>query len=292
MENFTRQVKTLFEQIYRCYLKRRPRYSRVDLVVGQFNTLTFTHAKKFPLLQLIKNRRITDLNTIEVIVKAGENPCINSVDLEWLFTDHCSKENTLYIIVTRGYVPEKIMCRLFDEFRTKLITAIMLGDSEMAQLTNWMMKNNAPACVMSLFMQVDAVTGMESEHVPLWWQFTKRDKMEFIAKILDYMGDLVKSQMRTLLKKLEFLIVYHEEIYCVLKVCKRIKISRKTFYNWCAGDPAFMKMVHTHTDPNRHENRSYLNSTVYKYGIIKKEKHEIDELWKDIDLEEITHETP
>lgn len=289
LNEFATQTKYLFQAIYSGYLKKRPICSKRDLVSGTFYSVAFKHAKQFPLLQLIKNRWIADdLHTINVRVKAGSDQYISDTDLDWLATDLSDEKDALYILATRGQISEDSIERLFNVFFKHQVLAIIIGDKDIARLWKWVMSGNIHACIVFLFMLTYRIVSYK-EQKTIWWSVIDEHKKDFIEKTLDRMGDFRGCQLRTIIKKLEFLIVYEEEMRNITKTCKRIGITRKTFYNWYMQDPAFRGVVGNHWDVGHHKNRSYQNSLWFQE---KQKERILKKILDEVNSEEITHESP
>jgi hypothetical protein len=68
------------------------------------------------------------------------------------------------------------------------------------------------------------------------------------AARLDKMAKLEGPQLRTLIKKLHFLISFEKSGGKISKACVAVRISRKTFYLWLENDPIFKKLFETKRD--------------------------------------------
>lgn len=68
--------------------------------------------------------------------------------------------------------------------------------------------------------------------------------MEATLQRLDGLSKLSAPQARTLIGKLLFLLTFEEEGMEITKTAKRLKIERKTVYNWMETDSVFQKLMH------------------------------------------------
>ena len=208
--------------------------------------MSFRRAGASPLVLLLKEQGIVEeLSSVEVLVKAGTDQRIDDTDLEFVIKSVQEEPDTLFVLVTAGEVPSDDYDRLFRVFTRHLVVILPLGEKELARLEKWIAKGNFNARLVYLVMLADRITS-EGEKIPQGSSYATRAKWQEEANRarLERMGKLEGPQLRTLVKKLSFLLSFEKAGSEVSEACRLAKISRKTFYLWCEKDPVFRKMLH------------------------------------------------
>jgi len=70
-----------------------------------------------------------------------------------------------------------------------------------------------------------------------------RLQQSFIEERIDKVGGISSNQIRTLIKKLSFIMSFVRTGGEIKKNCEYIGISRKTFYNWMNEDSVFCNII-------------------------------------------------
>lgn len=275
------ETRTLFRGIF----SKKPKSSVRKTVSAQFHSFKFNNVRKLPLIQLIYNRWISELDAIEVLIK-HEEMYVTKDDLAWLKLDLQGETNVLHIVITGGEVSEETTSELNQLFTSQNVLVVMIGDPDRSHLWTWLTNLNKVACIVFIFMLAFGVVNKPKDKYTLWSIINRKTK-ELIKKSLDEMGEFSGDQLRTMVKKIEFLLVYEEESANITKACKEIGVTRKTFYNWYNQDKAFKGIIGNHWDVGHHKSRSYQNSPWFKS---KQNERILAELWKGVNEKEITHE--
>ena len=243
MPPFAVRTRTLFASLfaYRC---RRPLIvGRRKTIFGRYASFSIRHAERSPLAELLKELSITEaVSTIEVLVKEGEGPDIDDTDLEAVIRSVREEQNALFILVYPGAVLEDDYLRLFRAFTRHLVIILPLGGKELARMEQWAAEGNWNACLVYLATIADRIT---TEPAPLRGKYESREawQKEANAARLDHLADLKGPQLRTLIKKLSFLLSFEWAGMEISEACEHARISRKTFYLWNAKDPVFKKLL-------------------------------------------------
>lgn len=235
LEELALRNKLVFDSIYHSFLKRKAVLAEKQLSESVYFTATFKQAKRFPLLALLKHRRVKgQLNRLEIMMKIEKDPYISDADLDLLVLDAKNSPETLFIVVTRGNVSKKNLDDISRAFREKGVLVLLLGDPDMARIEKWASSKNTNACLVYLLILAEGIA----------WVGRKTHTQEYAKAVtekrLDYMGDL-NGQLRTVIKKLEFLLSF-EEMGNIKATAKHINVGRKTCYNWLRDDPVFRKL--------------------------------------------------
>ena len=84
-----------------------------------------------------------------------------------------------------------------------------------------------------------------TEPTPFHGKYESREQwqQEANAARLNHLKDLKGPQLRTLIKKLSFLLSFERAGMEIAEACEHAHISRKTFYLWNAKDPVFKKLL-------------------------------------------------
>jgi hypothetical protein len=157
--------------------------------------------------------------------------------------------DTLFILVTSS---DEVIAddyeRLFRVFTCHQVVIVPLGKNDIERLEYFVKNGNINACLVYLFMRTDRVTAdpwdekMMQKHGGAYatragWQ------EKAIAARLEKMAALQGPQLRTLIKKLHFLMSFEKSGGEVAKACVAVGISRKTFYLWLEKDVTFQKLI-------------------------------------------------
>ncbi|MFH1036489.1 MAG: hypothetical protein ABIG29_00955 [Candidatus Nealsonbacteria bacterium] len=236
IEQFALDIKCLFEEIFHRWHKRKAKCSNKLLGASEFCDIVFARAKKLPLLQLIDNRYIKDLKSVDIRVKIGDN-YISDADLDLIIEDAVKNKDALYVVVTRGNVSPANIERVDRAFWDHYVVILCLGDPDVARIKKWILNGNINACIFYLYMFTDAIAH-RSRRQPM-----DEYRRTAIEKRLDFMGNLKVKQFRTLVKKLEFLLVLEEVHGNFSKASSSIDVTRKTIYNWRKTDPVFKELL-------------------------------------------------
>ncbi len=240
--NFTRRVQDLFTKILTYHFKRKPSKFDRQTLFGTYASILFRKADNSPLLALLKQNLITECNAVEVLVKNG-NRKIDDTDLESVIKNVRGNSYTLFILITAGEVNSDDLERLYRVFTRHQVTILFLGEDDISRFENFVKNGNINACLVVLAMLADQIATGTERLTNVWAQRVKWQK-EAIEARLDKMGKLKTPQVRTLVKKLAFLMSFEKNGSEIAKACDSIKISRKLFYLWLDGDPVFRKIVH------------------------------------------------
>lgn len=248
--NFTARVQNLFAAIFGYHFNRKPTLSERQTLFVNYASMKFRGAAQSPLALLLKEGLIGEPTTVEILVKNRLNQKIDDTDLESVILDVRQEKNTLFILVTDGEVPSDDFDRLFRVFSRHLVIILPLGKDDIARLEHFVKSGNINACLVILFMLANRVTTdpwdekMMQRHGGAYaaraeWQ-EKATKTRF-----DKIAKLGGPQLRTLIKKLYFLMSFEKSGNEIAKACEAVKISRKTFYLWLKNDPIFEKAFAT-----------------------------------------------
>ena len=241
-QNFTPRAQDLFTKILAYHFKRKPsRFDRQTLF-GTYASLLFRKASGSPLLALLKHNLVTECNAVEVLVKNG-NREIDDTDLESVIKSVRDNPDTLFIFVTSGEVNSDDFERLYRVFTRYQVIILPLGEDDISRLEGFDKNGNINACLVILAMLADQIATGTERLTSVWAQRVKWQK-EAIEARLDKLGKLKTPQVRTLVKKLAFLMNFEKNRSEIAKACDAIKISRKLFYLWLDDDPIFRKIVH------------------------------------------------
>ena len=237
------RIRALFASLfaYRC---RRPLIvGKRKTIFGRYTSFSIRHAERSPLAELLKELSITEAaSTIEVLVKEGEDPEIDDTDLEAVIRSVREEPDTLFILVYPGAVPEDDYPRLFRAFTRHLVIILPLGEKELSRMEQWAAKGNWNACLVYLATIADRIT---TGPTPLPDKYASREEWQREANTarLNHLTDLKGPQLRTLIKKLSFLLSFERAGMEISEACEHAHISRKTFYLWNAKDPVFKRLL-------------------------------------------------
>ncbi len=239
----TLRTRTLFASLFAYHCRRPLIAGRRKTIFGRYASFSIRHAERSPLAQLLKECAITDeVSKIEVLVKEGEDPEIDDTDLEAVIRSVREEQDTLFILVYPGAVPEDDYPRLFRAFTRHLVIILPLGKKELSRMERWIVKGNFNACLVYLAIIADRIT---TGPAPLPDKYASREEWqrEANAARLNHLTDLKGPQLRTLIKKLSFLLSFERSGMEISEACEHAHISRKTFYLWNAKDPVFKKLL-------------------------------------------------
>jgi len=240
-QNFAPRVQDLFTKILTYHFKRHPSRFDRQTFFGTYSSLHFRKASNSPLLALLKQNLITECNAVEVLVKNGNHE-IDDTDLESVIKSVRDNSDTLFILVISGEVDSDDFERLYRVFVRYQVIILPLGEKDISELEGFVKNGNINACLVVLAMLADQIATGTEKLTSVWAQRVKWQK-EAIQARLPQLGKLKTPQIRTLVKKLAFLMYFEKNGSEVAKACDSIKISRKLFYLWCDDDPAFLKIV-------------------------------------------------
>ena len=243
IHSFTTRIHTLFTAIFAYHFTRKPVIWERETMFGTYTSLMFRKASESPLLQLIAEESIGEFKTVEILVKNKTNQRVDDTDLESVIMNVRDQENTLFILVTSGEVPMDDFQRLYRVFTRHLVVILPLGESDIARLEKLVKTNNINACLVILATLADRITSEGEKLYGSYETFATRQK-EATLKRLHSLGTLKGPQLRTLIKKLSFLMSFERSGGEITKACRAINISRKLFYLWCDNDPVFKKLLH------------------------------------------------
>lgn len=240
------RIKAAFAAIFKYRCKRPMIVGTRKTPFGKYDSFAFRKASKSPFVLLLKECHIIEeAQAVEILVKQGADQHIDDTDLESVLIGIREVPDTLFILAYQGEVPKDDYERLFKFFTRHLIIVLPLGEKELAKLEKWVAKGNFNACLVHLALLADRVTS-EGE-MPLRGKYAYRAKWQEEAnKVrLERMAKLKGPQLRTLIKKLSFLLSFEKAGMEVSEACELAHISRKTFYLWCEKDPVFKRLLHT-----------------------------------------------
>ena len=240
---FTARIQNLFTEILTYHFKRKPSKFDRQTLFGTYASLLFRKASGSPLLQLLKQDMIGEFEAVEVLVKNEANQKIDDTDLESVIMSVRDKDDTLFILVTSGDVPSDDFDRLYRVFTRYQVIILPLGEDDISKLENFVKNGNINACLVILAALADRVSSGDEKLPDAWAHRVKRQK-EAIKSRLAELGRLKTPQIRTLVKKLAFLMSFEKSGSEVSKACASVRISRKLFYLWLENDPVFRKLVH------------------------------------------------
>ena len=246
---FTERVQHLFASIFSYHLKRMPVITERTTHFGNYASMAFRKAGASPLLQLLNEGMIGEFKAVEILIKNRLDQEIDDIDLESVIMSVRGEEDTLFILATSAdEVPADDYERLFRVFTRHQVVIVPLGKNDIEQLERFVKSDNINACLVYLFMRTDKVTAdpwdekMMQKHGGAYaTRFAWQEKA--ITARLEKMAALQGSQLRTLIKKLHFLMSFEKSGGEVAKACAAVGISRKTFYLWLENDAAFGKLI-------------------------------------------------
>jgi hypothetical protein len=236
------RAQAVFISVFRYHFARRPARGVRKTPFGKYERLLFRNAGESPLALLLKERLICEPAAIEVLVKKGTDQRVDDTDLESVIISVRQEPDTLFVLVYEGDVPSDDYARLFRAFARHQVVIIPVGEKELARLEKWIAKINFNACLAYLTLLADKVT-TEEQRLPEKYAYRMERQEKAIRARLERMGKLQGPQLRTLVKKLVFLLSFETAGSEVSEACRSAKISRKTFYLWRENDPLFKKLL-------------------------------------------------
>jgi hypothetical protein len=232
----------VFTPLFRYHFARRPARGVRKTSFGKYERVLFRNASESPLALLLGERLICEPTAVEILLKKGADQHIDDTDLESVIISVREEPDTLFVLVYAGGVPSDDYVRLFRAFARRQVVILPLGEKELARLEKWIGKSNFNACLVYLTILADKVTS-EEERLPERYKYQMERQQEANRTRLERMGKLRSPQLRTLVKKLSFLLSFEKSGSEVSEACRSAKISRKTFYLWCENDPIFKKLL-------------------------------------------------
>lgn len=243
MPSLTDRTQAVFTALFRYHFARRPARRVRKSPFGKYASLSFGKAGESPLALLLKECLIAEPTAVEVLVKKDGDQRIDDTDLESVIMSVRDEPDTLFILVYAGDIPSDDYARLFRAFTRHQVVILPLGEKELARMEKWIVKSNFNACLVYLTMLIDKVTS-EEERLPQRYAYRMERQQEANRARLDRMAKLTGPQLRTLVKKLSFLLSFEKAGSEIAEACRHAKISRKTFYLWCEKDPVFKKLLY------------------------------------------------
>jgi hypothetical protein len=246
---FTDRVQRLFVSIFSYHFKRQPIMAERTTHFGSYVGMVFRKAAASPLLQLLGEGLIGEFKAVEILVKNRLNQEIDDVDLESVIMSVRGEDSTFFILATStDEVPADDYERIFRVFTRHQVVIVPLSKNDIERLEHFVKSGNLNACLIFLFMRTDRVTAdpwdekMMQKHGGAYatrsaWQ------EKAIAARLEKMAALQGPQLRTLIKKLHFLMSFEKSGGEIAKACVAVGISRKTFYLWLEKDAIFRTLV-------------------------------------------------
>ncbi|RJQ35162.1 hypothetical protein C4568_01585 [Candidatus Parcubacteria bacterium] len=284
MGDFALQIQTLFEWMFGRYLKRRLVRTHKSAFLNILS-ITWRQIKRLPFVRLFRSRwSAGEFTSIEVVVKDDLDAYIRESELQWLLIHAIGREDILHIWVTRSQVPKEMSKRLFDIFLEHNLFILILGEPEIERLRQWMQEDDNLACQLFLYTKL----GEMLDHEDAWNKmgaFVVANKQELLERLLMVVKDF-KGPLGTVLKKLECLIVFHEEACNIVRICDRIGITRRTFYNWYNNDKAFAALFGNHSDPGGAKSERYMASEWYQG---KQTQRILKDLWDEVNRKKNIH---
>ncbi len=250
MSDFTTRVQNLFAAIFSYHFKRTSIVAERKTPFGNYASVRFRKAGDSPLALLIKEGLVSEPAAVEILTKNDRRQKIDDTDLESVILSIRNEPNTLFILATDGEVPPDDFDRLFRVFSRHLVIVLPIGTDDIARLENFVKSGNINACLVILFMLANRVTTdpwdekMIQRHGGVYATRAEWQKSATAAR-LDKMAKFQGPQLRTLVKKLCFLMSFEQSGNEISKACEAVKISRKTFYLWLENDPMFKKAFET-----------------------------------------------
>ncbi len=281
---FIDRVMRLFLAIFRYFFKGKPVFSSREYAFGSYFSIAFPRAKKSPLLRLFKESYIAELKAVEILVKNGSDQDIKDMDIESIVMGVRKQEDTLFILVSSGYILDQEIERLFRAFAQHPIIILPLGESDIARFEGWVAKGNINACLVSLTLIAEEMLLKDKYTQPREIMLARYQK-SWIGERLDLMGDALTGQLRTLIKKLILIMKFASAGWKIGEVCELVHISRKTYYNWRNMDPAFRNIIRGEKTEPGYEFSSFGTS---KLGNISEDSEDLDTS----KVGEITQESP
>lgn len=248
--SFTARVQSLFASIFGYHFGRKPILSERHTLFGNYVSMKFRGAARSPLALLLKEGLIGEPTAIEILIKNRLNQKIDDTDLESVILHVRQEKNTFFILVTDEEVPSDDFDRLFRVFSRHLVIILPVGKDDIARLEKFAKSGNINACLVILFILANRVTTdpwdekMMQRHGGAYATRAEWQKSATAAR-LDKMAKLEGPQLRTLIKKLCFLMSFEKSGNEIAKACAAARISRKTFYLWLEKDPIFKKLFET-----------------------------------------------
>jgi hypothetical protein len=242
VETFTKRVQRTFLMICRHLFNGKVIFLSREHMFGKYSSIVFKFAKKSPLLQLIKEINIAELKSIEIITKDGPDQYISNTDIESIIMTIREKSETLFIIVSDKHILEEKIDRLFREFAENQVLILLIEEDDVSRFEHWIHEDNINACLLTLTLLARKIANMgdsdkRSEII------INRLQKSFIEERIDKVGGISSNQIRTLVKKLSFIMSFVRTGGEIKENCEYIGISRKTFYNWMNEDSVFRNII-------------------------------------------------
>jgi len=213
---FAERVHHLFASIFSYHFKRHPTMAERTTHFGSYTSMMFRKAGASPLLQLINEGMIGEFKGVEILVKNRLNQEIDDVDLESVIMSVRGEGDTLFILATSAdEVPTDDYERLFRVFTRHQVVIVPLGRNDIERLERFVKIGNINACLVYLFMRTDRVTAdpwdekMIQKHGGAYATRAAWQEKATTAR-LDKMAALQSPQLRTLIKKLHFLMSFEK----------------------------------------------------------------------------------
>jgi len=241
------RVVKVFLSIFRYYFKGKPVFSKREYAFGSYLSLSFPKARKSPLLRLFKEACISEFESVEILIKNGNDQHMSDVDMESLIMGLKKSQKSLIIIVTTdnmdGFDGTTMIRRLFSAYEENYIIILPLGELDIVKLENWVAKGNINACLLNLAIISRKILLLMETNMEYVRSTKERFQDSFIEERLDRLGDGINGQLRTIIKKLDFLMTFIVAFGEIKEACEMTRISRKTFYNWINKDSAFRNII-------------------------------------------------
>ncbi len=234
--------------IFGYHFGRKPVFSERQTPFGSYASMKFRSASGSPLALLLKEGLVAEPTAFEILTKNRFNKKVDDLDLESVIHGIRQEKNTLFILASDGEFERDDFDRLFRVFSRHLVTILPLGKQEIARLEQYIKRGNINACLIILLGLANRVTTdpwddkMMERHSG-YFANRKEWQDKATAARLEGMAKLDSPQLRTLVKKLLFLISFEKSGNEISKACEGVKISRKTFYLWCEKDAIFRKLM-------------------------------------------------
>lgn len=248
---FTSRAQNLFAAIFSYHFNRKPIFSERQTPFGSYASVRFRNATASPLALLLSDGNICDPpKAVEILAKNRFNKAIDDLDLESVIHGVRQEKNTLFILCSSGDFERDDYDRLFRVFSRHLVIVLPLGKDDIIELEKFAAKGNINACLIILFRFANRITTDPWETKLIekhgGWYAARNEWQEKATKArLDKLAKLDGPQLRTLIKKLLFLINFEKSGNEISKACETVKISRKTFYLWMENDPIFKRAFET-----------------------------------------------
>jgi hypothetical protein len=247
-DQFQERVQNIFAAIFSYHFDRKPVLSERQTPFGNYVSIKYRAASGSPLALLLTEGLVAEPTAFEILTKNRLKKEIDDLDLESVIHGIRQEKSTVFVLASDGEFERDDFDRLFRVFSRHLVIVLPLGKDDLARLEKYVKGGNINACLIVFFQLTNRVTTdpwdekMMQRHGG-YFANQKEWQDKATAARLDGMAKLDSPQLRTLIKKLHFLMSFEKSGNEISKACEAVKISRKTFYLWMENDPIFKSLM-------------------------------------------------